>query len=101
MKIPKGVFQVRNTGNDKIFVSSSTNLNGIWNRMKFELNMGKHRNKALQADWKMFGEAQFKYEILSELEETEGETNHRAGLKVLEEMILEELKPFGDNGYNM
>ncbi len=35
-----GVFQIRNLTNEKVFVGSSLNLDGIFNRHKFALNAG-------------------------------------------------------------
>ena len=96
-----GVFQLRNKVNGKIFVGSSVNLDAIWNRISSELKLGGHRNKQLQNDWMMFGEENFTFEILSELQEEEGTTRDPAKeVKKLEEMFIEELQPFGDKGYN-
>lgn len=101
MKFPMGVFQIRNTTNGKIFIGSSMNLDAIWNSQKFQLDMGAHRNPALQKEWKEFGAGNFCYEILSEVkygEKTEAE--YRKEVKALEKMFLEELRPFGERGYN-
>ena len=96
-----GVFQIRNTVNGKIFVGSSVNLEAIWNRHKSELKLGGHRNGQLQKEWEEFGEDNFKYEILSEIDEKPGENiDYAKEARKLEEMFIEELKPFGDRGYN-
>ena len=96
-----GVFQIRNIVNGKIFVGSSVNLEAIWNRHKSELKLGGHRNELLQKEWKEFGEDNFKYEILSEIEQKPGENiDYAKEARKLEEMFIEELKPFGDRGYN-
>ena len=96
-----GVFQIRNTINGKVLVGSSINLDAIWNRHKMELKFGGHRNKALQAEWKDFGEENFKFEILYELEQKEGDnTDYNKEVKKLEEMFIEELQPFGEKGYH-
>ena len=65
---PMGVFQIRNTTNDKVFVDSSTNIPGKINRHKFALNMGSHASKSLQADWSEFGEAAFEFETIEPVE---------------------------------
>jgi group I intron endonuclease len=96
-----GVFQIRNTVNGKIFVGSSVNLEAIWNRHKSELKLGGHRNELLQREWKEFGEDNFRYEILSEIEQKPGENIDYAKEAVkLEKMFIEELQPFGERGYN-
>jgi len=96
-----GVFQVRNTVNGKIFVGSSVNLDAIWNRIKVELKFGGHRNTLLQQEWKEFGEDNFRFEILAEIEQKdEDKVDYNKEAKKLEEMFIEELQPFGEKGYN-
>lgn len=100
-KFRMGVFQIKNTVNGKIYIESSVNLEVIWNRHRTELNFGGHRNAELQKDWKEFGEENFKYEILSEIEQKEGDTtDYKKELKLLEQMYIAELQPFGDKGYH-
>ena len=65
---PMGVFQIRNTTNDKIFVDSSVNVPGKINRHRFTLNAGLHASKPLQADWNELGEAAFEFETLEPVE---------------------------------
>jgi len=102
MKFRVGVFQIRNTVNDKIFVGSSTDLLAIWNRHRFQLNFGSHKNAELQKEWKEFGEDKFIYEILEEIEQKdESITDYSKDVKALEEMYLEELQPFDEKGYNI
>jgi flagellar biosynthesis chaperone FliJ len=101
MKFSIGVFQIRNTLNNKIFIDSSTNLDSIWNRHKFELNMGGHRNEELQKDWTAAGEENFKYEILSEIKQDDVvNADYAKEAKQLAAMFIEELQPFGEKGYN-
>lgn len=101
-KFKIGVFQIRNTVNGKIFVGSSVNMDAIWNRIRMELKFGGHRNESLQNEWKEFGEDAFRFEILSEIEQKEGEqqTDYNWELKKLEAMFIEELQPFDQKGYN-
>lgn len=96
-----GVFQVRNTVSNKVFVGSSLNLDAIWNRIRTELKFGGHRNEALQKDWNELGEENFRFEMLSEVEEKAGENiNYAKEIKDLEKLFVEELQPFGEKGYN-
>lgn len=98
---PMGVFQIRNLVNEKVFVSSALNLPGIFNRYKFALKMGGHQNKALQADWTEFGEDKFAFEILDELTPvSDPQHDYREDLTQLEDMWLEKLQPYGEQGYN-
>ena len=96
-----GVFQIKNTVNNKIFIGSSLDLNAIWNRQKMQLKFGNHPNKGLQKDWQKYGEESFKYEILAEIKQDDKkEINYKSELKDLEELYFEELEPFGNRGYN-
>jgi len=96
-----GVFQIRNTVNEKIYLGSSVNLDAIWNRNRMELNFNGHRNELLQSEWKQYGEEAFRFEILAEIEQKDGEkTDCNYEVKKLEEMFIEELQPFGEKGYN-
>lgn len=100
-KFKMGVFQIRNTVNNKIWVDSSTNLEAIWNRNRLQLNLGSHPNLALQKDWKELGEANFVYEILAEVQEQAGKiVDYNKEVKELKELYLEELQPFETRGYN-
>ena len=99
-KLKIGVFQIRNTINGKIFVDSSPNLDAIWNRHRSELNFGGHRNVQLQQEWKEFGEDNFRFEILSEIDQKDGDVDYAKEAKQLAEMFIDELKPFGEKGYN-
>jgi hypothetical protein len=101
MKFRMGVFQIRNTVNNKIFVESSTDLISIWNRHRFQLNLGSHPNAGLQKDWNALGEGKFTYEIVSEIKQSESENvDYQKEIKLLEEMVLEELQPYNEKGYN-
>ena len=100
-KFRMGVFQVRNTSNNKIFVSSSTHLEAMFNRYKAQLNFGGHKNLELQSDWNNLGEQNFVFEILSEIQHDEENQNDAAKeVKLLEQMFIDELQPFEDKGYN-
>lgn len=96
-----GVFLIRNNVSDKVFLGSSLNLPGIINRYKFQLQNGNHPNKALQADWNEFGSSNFAFEIVDELSPGHDATrDYRQEVKLLEDLWLEKLKPFGERGYN-
>ncbi|MDR0757384.1 MAG: GIY-YIG nuclease family protein [Tannerella sp.] len=101
MKFRIGVFQIRNIANNKIYIAGSTDLVAIWNRSRFQLNCGIHPNAGLQKEWKEFGEENFVYEILGEIKQDEAKTtDYGKELKQLEGMLIEELQPFEDRGYN-
>lgn len=65
---PMGIFAIRHIDSGKALIGSSLNVNGILNRHRFDLNFGKHANRALQDDWRKFGETGFAFEVLTVLE---------------------------------
>jgi hypothetical protein len=98
---PMGVFQIRNLANGKIYIASSKNLRGMANRFEFNLDIGAHLSKELREDYEKFGRENFVFEIVDTLEPKEDiKYNYTEDLKVLEEMWLEKLQPFGNTGYN-
>ena len=100
-KLKAGVFQIRNTVNGKIFVDSSTTLETVYNRHKVTLNYGNHVNRELQKEWIEFGEDKFVYEILGEIKISDDNSADDAKeAKLLKEMYIEELQPFGEKGYH-
>ena len=100
-KKPMGVFLIRNTVSDKIFLASGMDLRGIINRHKFQLSVGSHQNRSLQHDWNELGSTRFEFEILDQMEPTgEASFDSRRELTFMEQMWLEKLKPFGERGYN-
>jgi group I intron endonuclease len=96
-----GVFQIRNTVNEKVFVGSNTNLSGIFNRHEFQLKADGHPNKKLQSDWNEFGAEKFAFEVLEEVEPRDNPNyDLRADLEFYENIWLEKLEPYGERGYN-
>lgn len=101
MKFKVGVFHIKNTVNQKIFIGSSIDLDAMWNRIRTELRYGGCPNSELQNDWEKFGEENFEYEILSEIKQDEKTNiNFRKEARQLEEMFIEDLQPFGNKDYN-
>ncbi|MHB1651799.1 MAG: DUF2087 domain-containing protein [Desulfitobacteriaceae bacterium] len=100
MKREGGVYQIKNTKNQKVFVLGTQNFKTM-NGRRMELQRGGYRNSQLQDEWKQFGEEAFVFEVLEVLEEKEeGFFNIAEELKKLEEKWLEKLQPYGERGYN-
>jgi len=101
MKFKIGVFQIRNKVNGKIYIDSSVNLDAYWNRNRAQLNFGNHQNTVLQNEWNTFGEENFVYEILSEINHKDDEQiDYAKEAGQLAALYIEELKPFDEKGYN-
>jgi hypothetical protein len=62
-----GIFAVHCAPTGQRWIAATRNLdkqqNGVW----FQLRMGNHMNKPLQAAWKEHGEAAFTYDIVEEV----------------------------------
>lgn len=94
-----GVFQIRNTNNEKILLVAGKDLRALINRHRFQLQKSGHTNKALQEDWQRLGEHTFAFEIIEEVIPPAG-ADMRRELETMENLWLAELKPFGERGYN-
>ena len=101
MKFHMGVFWIKNNVNGKIFIGSSLDLKAIWHAQKLQLDFGIHPNIDLQKDWKKYGAENFSYEIIEEITHVEDKVvDYAKEIKVLEGMIIDELQPFENKGYN-
>lgn len=89
---PAGIFKVRNTTNSKVLIGSTPDLPGMLNRQRFQLEMGSHPDKELQADWNELGPDAFEISVLDTLEPAEEpSTDAREELRLLHQMWLERL----------
>ena len=98
---PMGVLQIRNALNDKVFIGSTMNLKGVFNKNRFQLNAGNHPSRSLQKDWNESDADKFEFEILEEIFPRKiPDYDYKADLEVLEDLWLEKLEPYGEKGYN-
>lgn len=101
VKTMMGIYQIKNDQNGKIYLASSSNLKNQWMRQKMQLEDGKHMNAALQKDWSAAGkdaDSIFSFRVLDEYEVDE-DMDVKKELSQLEEVWLEELRPYGEKGY--
>ena len=100
MKPVMGVFMIRNNKNNTFFIDNSIDIHSKYNRHRIELRLGNHKNKSLQNDWKKYGEDNFSFRILNELKESDNEKiSYRKELKLLQNMIIDEMNPDENNMY--
>ncbi|MGE7543841.1 GIY-YIG nuclease family protein [Sporosarcina newyorkensis] len=100
-KIEAGVYQIKNTVNQKLFIGSTPNFKTL-NGVKFSLNTGVYMNKALQEEWNTFGKEAFQIDILETLKKKEGPFyNAKEALMELEDKWLGCLQPYDEQGYNV
>ena len=97
-KRPMGVYRIRNSQNDKVYIGFATDLEDRFNRHKTELKFGSHRNKELQKMWNLYGESALEFEILDVLDQKEDtQASSDKELHVLTEMWIQKLKKTEDS----
>jgi hypothetical protein len=88
-----GVYIIKCSMSDNIFIGNSKNLDGIKNRHIFELKTSIHKIKELQDAWNNYGEKGITFEILDKLEpKGDPKYDYTEDLSTLEELWLEKLK---------
>lgn len=98
--VEAGVYQIKNNENEKVFIGSTPNLKTL-NGVKFSLENDTHMNKALQADWHQLGKGAFNFDILEILKKQDDPYfNEKEALLELEKKWLNQLQPYGEQGYN-
>jgi hypothetical protein len=96
-----GIYQIKNRVNGRIYIDSSTNLDGTRNSRMFQLKMGKIVfSRELQKDVTEYGADSFEFSVLDVLDKPEPGDNVERLLAALELHWLEKLQPFGERGYN-
>jgi group I intron endonuclease len=64
-----GIYQIRNTINEKKYVGSAVDLGERWRWHRHSLRHNSHRNQYLQRAWNKYGESSFVFEVLQVLEQ--------------------------------
>lgn len=84
---PMGVYAIRDHATGMVRVASSRNVHGTLNRILFELRLGSHPDKALQAAWRSGGPGRFSFDVLELVEErSDPAFDYAAELRALEEL---------------
>jgi hypothetical protein len=100
VEVQAGVYQIRNTLNQKVLVASTRNLKTL-NGKQFQLNNNSFINRQLQDEWNRYGAEAFVIEVLEVLpKKQEGFFDEKGELKKLEEKWIAQIQPFGERGYN-
>lgn len=61
----KGVYQIKNLSNNKIYIGSTlTSFIYRWRQHSSKLKLGKHENSHLQSSYNKYGESNFEYSVL-------------------------------------
>ena len=90
-----GIYVIKNTLNNKIFLDSSADLKGSQNRFDFAQKTGVCVHIKLQNDWNKQGGGQFIFEILEELKKNETQTadEFKAYINILKDFYINISKP--------
>lgn len=67
--VRQGIFAVRCQASGQVWVASSRDLDKQENSVRFQLKMGSHMNKSLQAAWNEHGAEAFAFEVLEEVKD--------------------------------
>ena len=91
-----GVYIIRNTSKNKLFLDADTDINGSKNRFEFAVKTGSCVHPKLQNDW--VG-GQFVFEVLEELKKGEAQslTEFKEDIDLMKQIWLEKLS--GENLY--
>ena len=89
-----GIYQIRNIINGKVYIGSACDVMNRWYNHKYQLRHNKHHTIHLQRAWNKYGEENFVFEILEEVED-EGQ------LLIIEQKYLDKALAYDyKTGYN-
>lgn len=88
-----GVYIIKNTLKNKLFLDAAIDLQSSKNRFEFAQKTGSGVHMKLQQDWAEQGSSQFVFQVLEELKKSENQTaeEFNADIGLLKEMWLEKL----------
>lgn len=88
-----GIYKITCVVNNRIYIGSAKNFRIRFNRHLNDLKNNKHINTHLQRAFDKYGIDNFKFEILEECESSK--------LLETEQIYLDKLKPYNENGFNI
>jgi len=95
-----GVYSITNNINNKVYIGESNNIERRWQEHKDELNTNSHHNYKLQNDWNTYGEQNFIFEILEEMQKLDKSYKTNMQLIYLEGKYIKQYDSIS-NGYNI
>ena len=96
-----GVYKITNINNGKVYVGESINIEKRWDEHKEDLENNNHHNYKLQEDYNTYGEDNFKFEVLEEIDANNLELiMQKCLLIILENKYIKQFNSI-DNGYNI
>ena len=94
-EVKSGIYIIKNLINNKVYIGSAINIDKRWKHHKKDLAKRKHHSRLLQRAWDKYGEQNFKFEIIEEVQ-------NPAHLLSYEQVYLDYYKSYEDDkGYNI
>ena len=87
-----GIYMIRNTINEKVYIGQAKDIYHRWSTHRTELNADRHANIHLQGAWKLYKPESFEFSVLEEC--SEDELNEK-------EQYYIDLYDAYEHGYNM
>lgn len=88
-----GVWCIRDHATGKVRVAASRNVPGAINRAQFELRLGAHADKELQAQWTTSDAGRFSFEVIELVKErSDPAFDYAAELQALQAWYREQLE---------
>lgn len=88
-----GIYLVKNKQNGKVYVGSAVNMCVRNSSHVTKLNKGGHINAHLQNAWNKYGESEFEWSVLEDVEYTEDKTEMKRRLLDREQYWIDKLNP--------
>ncbi len=87
---PMGIYAIRDQSSGHLMLGASRNVHAALNRAHFELRMGKHADRVIQAEWNRSGADGLTFEVLELVKERENpDFDYSGELKALEQIHRE------------
>lgn len=92
-KVEAGIYAVRCTASDQVWVGSAPDLSTIQNRIWFTLRQGHNPHRSLQEAWVTHGSEAFAFEVVARLPHSDDDADYirNAMLKSLHAEWVEKL----------
>ena len=95
-----GIYKIENKVNGKVYIGESMNIENRWSQHKKVLNENKHHSYKLQRDWNKYGEDNFIFEVLLNVECAKNNTIRKTLCLLKEEEYISKLNSV-QCGYNI
>ena len=64
-----GIYRITCNANQKFYIGSAVDIRVRWNRHRYDLRKGQHKNAYLQSSWNKYGEDTFIFDIVEHVTE--------------------------------